>query len=329
MKMKKTKGMRLWRVIANMSRHLTARHISTALLPPALLLCATLTSSSCARASQKTFETPEAAVRALSEAANAKNVDEILAIFGPDGRDLLDSSDARTARRNLEVFTTAFAERWRLDRQGPNSRVLVIGREDWPFPVPLTNEAERWRFDTTAGRSEVIDRRIGRNELAAMRICRTYVTAQQLYARDGHDGKPAGLYARAIRSDEGRENGLYWPSIHGRKLSPLGDLIATAAADTSAQDRDPRQPFHGYYFRILTAQGAAAPGGAKDYLTGDALSGGFALIAWPAEYDVTGIMTFMINQDGVLHEKALGPDTAAAVKRMLRYDPDASWTVSE
>jgi hypothetical protein len=274
----------------------------------------------------RTFGTAEEAVHALTAAVKAGNVNEVLAIFGPDAQELVDSSDAVTARRNREVFTVAVAERWRLIDQGTDAKTLVIGHEDWPFPVPLTRDGKGWRFDTAAGKQEVLDRRIGRNELAAMRVCRTYVVAQRLYAQHGHDGKPAGLYARTVRSDPGKQNGLYWPAARGQKRSPLGDLLAEATEESRSRDRQP-SPFHGYYFRILTAQGSAAPGGAKDYMAKGDMSGGFALVAWPAQYEVTGIMTFVVNQDGIVREKDLGPGTDGAAKTMSLYNPDGSWEI--
>ncbi len=276
---------------------------------------------------QRTFRTPEDAVGALTEAARAGNLDEILEIFGPDGRELVDSSDPATARANREVFVVAAAERADLVDLSTGGKTLVVGHEEWPFPVPLTRDANGWRFDTAAGKEELIARRIGRNELAAIRVARTYVAAQRLYAKQAHDGKPAGLFARSFRSDPGRQNGLYWPASRGQKRSPLGDLAANAATDErdAGSDRSP-SPFHGYYFRILTGQGPAAPGGAKDYLVDGEMSGGFALVAWPAHYDVTGVMTFVVNHDGHLSEKDLGPETDAAARAMTLYDPDASWT---
>lgn len=276
----------------------------------------------------RTFASPEEAVRGLTEAAKGDNLQDVLAIFGPDGQALVDSSDPVTARRNRKIFTVAVAEKWRLEDQGASRKVLVIGNEDWPFPIPIVKEGNVWRFDTAAGKEEVLARRIGRNELAAILACRAYVTAQRLYAQREHDGKPQGLYARGFQSDPGRQNGLYWPASHGQKRSPLGDLLA-AAADEAAARRAATgkpQPFHGYYFRILTAQGAAAPGGAKDYVVNGELSDGFALVAWPAQYDVTGVMTFVVNQDGILWESDLGPETEKAARGMTVYNPDASWT---
>jgi hypothetical protein len=274
------------------------------------------------------FAAPEDAVKTLAEVVKTGTMDELLAILGPGGQDLVASTDQATGRRNREVFTVAVAEGWKLVDQGTNTKALVIGNEAWPFPVPLVKDANGWRFDTAAGKEEVLARRIGRNELAVIGVCRTYVAAQRLYAQRGHDGKPAGLYAKSFRSDPGRQNGLYWPTAHGRKRSPLGDLMAQAAEEGRAPsvDRQQPSPFHGYYFRILTAQGPAAAGGAKDYMNKGEMSGGFALIAWPARYDVTGVMTFLINQDGIVREKDLGPETDLAARAMNLYNPDASWT---
>ena len=274
----------------------------------------------------RTFATPEDAVRALTAAVKAPGKDQLQAIFGPDAQELVDTSDP-AGQRAREVFTAAVAERWRLEDQSPTSKTLVIGNEDWPFPIPITKEASGWRFDTAQGKEEVLTRRIGRNELAAILIARTYVTAQRLYARRPHDGKPAGLYAMSFRSDPGRENGLYWPAQRGQRRSPLGDLLAQAAADRNrpAPEGQPQSPFHGYYFKILTGQGAAAAGGASDYIKNGEMKGGFALVAWPADYYATGIMTFVVNQDGVVREKDLGPDTGTAVRAMTLYNPDDSW----
>jgi len=296
-----------------------------------VVACASLALSGCTAAapSHRTFASPEEAVRALNDAVKAGKLDDVVAIFGPEGKELVDSSDAATARQNREIFVAAVAERWRLEEQGANSRVLVIGNEDWPFPVPLIKDGTAWRFDTAAGKEEVLSRRIGRNELAAIRICEAYVNAQHLYAARAHDGKPVGLFAQAFRSDPGRQNGLFWPAGHGEKPSPLGDLVAQAAEEGTPVGQGGKEPapFHGYFFKIVTRQGAAAPGGARDYLVNGAMSGGFALVAWPAQYDVTGVMTFIVNQDGSVHQRDFGPDTASAARALVDYNPDDSWAV--
>ena len=280
---------------------------------------------------QRVFPSPEDAAKTLVAVVKKGNVDELLAIFGQDGKDLLASSDPATARMNQQVFVVAAAEQWRLTDDGKGGKTLVIGNEDWPFPVPIVKAATGWRFDTAAGKEEVIARRIGRNELAALDSVRAYVSAQHRYAEQAHDGIPAGTYATKFRSDPGKQNGLYWPTKRGEKLSPLGDLVAQAADEgrTISADRSGFSPFHGYYFKILGAQGGAAPGGAKSYLVKGQMSGGFALVAWPAEYDVTGVMTFIVNQDGVVREKDLGPETDALARKMANYNPDASWRVSQ
>jgi hypothetical protein len=265
--------------------------------------------ATCSRTpAHRTFPTAEDAVRALAGAVKAGNVNEVVAIFGPEGQALIDTSDLATAKRNRDIFATAVAERWRLENGPGGSRVLVIGNEDWPFPVPLVQDGSGWRFDTAAGKEEVLARRVGRNELAAIFVCRTYVTAQRLYAARPHDGQPAGRYATKFKSDPGTQNGLYWPASLGEKRSPLGDLVAMAAEEGRplGQGQGPT-PFHGYYFRILPSQA------------------GFGLVAWPAQYDATGVMTFVINQDGSVREKDLGPDSDRAVKAMTDYAPDATW----
>lgn len=263
-------------------------------------------------------------MRALAAATKAGNLEEVIAIFGPEGRDLIDSSDPVMARRNQQVFTAAVAERWKLSDPRADVKELVIGNEGWPFPVPLVKGPRGWHFDTAAGKEEVLARRIGRNELAVISIARTYVVAQQVYARRGHDGKPAGRYATTFRSDPGKQNGLFWVAARGEKRSPLGEFLAEAALEGRDSTGRP-SPFHGYYFRILTGQGAAAPGGAKDYVAAGEMSGGFALVAWPAQYDVTGVMTFVVNHDGALREKDLGPDTDTTARAMTLYNPDPSW----
>ena len=278
-------------------------------------------------APQRAFATPEEAVKGLVDSLKADNLDALLAIFGPDGRELATSSDAATARMNRRVFAVAFREQWHLEDAAPDRKTLVIGYEDWPFPVPIVKGANGWRFDTAAGKEEVLARRIGRNELDAIATIHAYVTAQQRYAQQGHDGKPAGLHATKFQSDPGKENGLYWPTARGQKRSPLGDLVAQAAEENRlpGADRTKPTPFHGYYFKILTSQGAGAPGGAKNYIVKGEMSGGFALVAWPAQYDASGVMTFVVNQDGIVRERDLGPQTDAIARKMTAYNPDASW----
>jgi len=310
-----------------MSTYLRRRIAAVALLSAGLLTGAVLAQTK----TERTFPTPEDAVKALIETVKGGNVESLLEIFGPEGKELIDSSEPAIARQNQQVFTVAVREKWHLEDTAPDRKTLVIGNEDWPFPVPLVKAGNGWRFDTAAGKEEVLARRIGRNELAAIDATRAYVTAQRRYAEAGHDGKPAGLHAAKFQSDPGKENGLYWPTTRGQKRSPLGDVVAQAAAEGRPVTGNATQPspFHGYYFKILTAQGSAAPGGAKSYVVKGEMSGGFALVAWPSQYDATGIMTFIVNQDGVVREKDLGPGTDAAARKMTAYNPDSTWRVTQ
>ena len=285
---------------------------------------------SCRRAPEagpRTFNSPEEAVKALAAAVKKEKVDDLLQIFGPEGQELIDTSDPASARHGREVFAAAATERWKLvDRDG-GGKTLVIGNEDWPFPVPLIQTPQGWHFDAGLGKEEVITRRIGRNELAVIDACHTYVAAQRRYASMAHDGKKPGLYAASFRSDPGKQNGLYWEAKHGEPRSPLGDLLAEAANPERLKSGAAKPPpFHGYYFKILTGQGPSATGGAKSYLVNGDMSGGFALVAWPAQYDSTGIMTFIVGPDAVVREKDLGPETDAAARGMTAFEPDASWT---
>jgi hypothetical protein len=294
-----------------------------------VLIAAVAGLQGCRRAAEgRVFDTPQHAAEALIATVTKGTVDDLIAIFGPEGKELVESADAADARQSREVFAAAARERWHLEDGANGSKIVVIGNEEWPFPVPLVQSGGGWRFDTAAGKDEVVARRVGRNELEVIQLSRTYVTAQHLYAATGHDGQPAGAYAMVFRSDAGRQNGLYWPASHRERRSPLGDLVASAAEEGRAISATPAapMPFHGYYFKILTAQGASAPGGAKNYVDGGRMTGGFALIAWPAFYDSSGVMTFIVGQDGVVHEKDLGPETSATASAMRAFDPDASWS---
>lgn len=275
----------------------------------------------------RTFATPEEAVRVLVATVKAGDLAGLVALFGPSGQELVDTSDPATGRRNREVFLAALAEGFSLAEAGLDRKELVLGNEAWPFPVPIVRGAAGWSFDAAAGQEEVLNRRIGRNELAVIRILHEYVAAQRAYAAAGHDGRRAGLYARRFGSDPGTQNGLYWPARPREPRSPLGVLIAKASEEgyRRTQSSEGPSPLHGYYFRILEAQGPSAKGGAAEYVVNGEMSGGFGLVAWPVHYDASGIMTFVVNREGVPYQKDLGPETAALVKAIARYDPDGSW----
>jgi hypothetical protein len=298
----------------------------TALPATAVLLALVATAVSSAPAPARTFATPEEAARVLVETVKAGDLASLVTLFGPKGQELLDTSDPATGRRNREVFLAAFGEGWRIADAGPGRKEVVLGNEAWPFPVPLVKGSAGWSFDAAAGQEEILNRRIGRNELAVIRILHQYVAAQRAYAATGHDGKRAGLYARRFGSDPGKQNGLYWPSRPGEPRSPFGVLIAKASSEGYRRTgNEGPSPLYGYYFRILEGQGKSAKGGAAAYVVNGEMSGGFALLAWPVFYDASGIMSFVVNQDGVPYEKDLGPDTATQAKGISRYDPDPTW----
>ena len=273
----------------------------------------------------RAFASPEDAARALIDTVKANDLGALVAFFGASGQDLVDTSDVATGRRNRQVFLAAVAEGWRIADLGPGRKELVIGNEGWQFPVPLKKGAAGWSFDAAAGREEILNRRIGRNELAVIRVLHDYVAAQRAYAAASHDGKAAGRYARRFASERGQQNGLYWPSRRGEPRSPLGVLVAQASDQGYKRHGEGPSPFHGYYFRILEAQGKAAKGGAAEYVVKGEMTGGFALVAWPVHYDATGVMTFLVNQDGVAYERDLGKATPETVKGITRYDPDRTW----
>lgn len=276
---------------------------------------------------QTAFSNPQRAVEALERAASEHDLDSLEALFGPDGREVLSSGDPVADRASREVFAVAMDQGWRLNRVDSNTRELVVGHEAWPFPIPLEKDSHGWWFDTQAGSEEVLARRIGRNELAAIGVLRTYVVAQLEYAREPRDGRPAGVYAQQVRSDSGRRNGLYWPtSDPDEPLSPLGDFAAQAANegyDTSGGS-GPR-PYYGYTYRILTRQGSAAPEGSMSYIVNGDMTGGFAMIATPAEYLNSGVMTFIVGPDGIVYEADLGPSTSAIAGAINEYNPDDRW----
>lgn len=274
---------------------------------------------------QKTFASPEDAVVALVNAAVAGNTQELLVLFGPDGQKVLFAGDPVMDQRNREVFLVAYAERAALMAVDPSHRVLYIGYEDWPLPIPLVKEGKVWRFDTAAGAQEILYRRIGRNELNTIDVAQVYVEAQQEYAAQAHDGRPAGAYAQRIASTPGKHDGLYWKSEDPEEPSPLGEFAAEAAAQGYRAPGEQPTPFHGYLYRILTAQGRSAAGGERSYIANGEMRNGFALIAYPAAYRVSGVMTFLVDQDGVVYQKDLGAETPRIAADVDRFDPDSSW----
>jgi hypothetical protein len=273
------------------------------------------------------FDTAEQAVSALITALEKGDRSQLESLLGPSSGELLDSGDSVQDEGDRAGFLAAYAAKHSLVDDGAGHKTLVMGENDWPMPIPLVQRDGKWVFDGEAGIDELIYRRVGANELGAIDVCRGFVAAQVEYASEGRDGDPAGIYALKLVSDEGLHNGLYWPVGEDEAPSPAGPFVAAAAAEGYAQSTDgERQPYHGYYYRMLYAQSANANGGAREYFKDGVLTEGFALLAWPADYGASGVMTFIINQDGVVFQKDLGEDTAAAVESIQVFDPDSSWT---
>ena len=284
------------------------------------------TASAPARPVQRSFASPEEAGAAVLAAARAEDQATLFAIFGPDAKEIISSGDAVKDQENMHDFVAAYTQmhRWRTIKAG--GEMLYIGADNYLFPIPLDkNPAGAWQFDTDAGKDEILARRIGKNELAAIAACTALANAEAQYFGQTHDGDPVKQYAQRIVSDDGKQDGLYWPASTGQAPSPLEDVhnFAKAAGYTNAGSKP--QPFNGYYFRILTKQGDKAEGGAKDYILNGKMTGGFAFLAYPMEYRNSGIMTFIVGPNGVVYQKDLGENTAAAAAAMTEFNPGDGW----
>ena len=290
---------------------------------------ATLLVCVCASAfAQESFDTPEAAVTALVAAAKGSDKGKLLEILGPVGEDVVSSGDDVADRTARDTFVTAYDEKHSLERDGDGKIILVLGADDWPFPIPVVSKEGKWEFDTAAGREEILLRRIGRNELSAIQASLAYVAAQKEYAALDVDGRRPPAYAQRIVSSAGEKDGLYWPDAEGEDQSPLGALFAEASAEGYEFGNGP-VPYHGYHYRVLKSQGAGAEGGAFDYLVDGRMIGGFGLIAYPAAYGNSGIMTFLVNHDGVVFQRDLGPETEERASKIDAFAPDHGWTKVE
>jgi Protein of unknown function (DUF2950) len=276
---------------------------------------------------QKTFKSPEEAVKGLMDALKSNDTKEMLAIFGPAGKEIISSGDAVAEKTERERFAKACEEMNKLEKETDNKVTLVVGKNEWPFPIPIVKKGESWVFDTVAGKEELLNRRIGRNELSTIQTCLAYVDAQREYAMKDRDSNKLLEYAQKFRSTKGKKDGLYWEAKEGEEQSPLGPFAAQAVREGygGKKPSDNPVPYHGYFYRILKAQGKNAPGGAYDYVINGKMIGGFALVAYPSEYGSSGIMTFIVNHDGTVYQKNLGKETAKIASSMTKYDPDKTW----
>jgi hypothetical protein len=278
-------------------------------------------------AAQTTFATADEAVSALIAAVTADDPAALHRIFGPGSDSLINSGDAYADKRRRDMFLAAYTEQHKLVPMGDDRIVLDVGKSDWPMPIPMVKVGALWHFDTGAGTQEVINRRIGRNEIAAIRVALFYTDAQTDYFERIKQTAGSGEYAQRLLSTPSKHDGLYWPAGDGELESPFAPLINQAADEgyPSEPVSGSRTPYQGYHFRVLKGQGANAPGGAKDYIAGGKMTGGFALIAWPATYGVSGIMTIVVDQDGIVFQKDLGEKTPALAAAAIRFDPDITW----
>ncbi len=310
-----------------MKSALTFRFLLTLAASCILVMAAMIHPVLAQQTEQKTFATPEDALNDLIGAAAANNSGELLAIFGPEGKDLVltgnEGEDAWHRRR----FVRASEELKRIEYDSENRAILHFGREDWPLPIPLIKKGNVWIFDTKSGKEEILNRRIGRNELRAIDVCKEYPAVQREYASKDRDGTGVLKYAKKIVSSSGKQDGLFWIAGEGQERSPFGPFIAEAAVEQGSgkSGSGMPMPYHGYFYRILKSQGKSAPGGAYKYVINNNMVAGFALVAFPADYGTTGIMTFIVNQNGQVYQKDLGKKTNRVARSMKQFNPDSTW----
>ncbi len=298
------------------------------ILPAVLLILALGAPALAASAGskQKSFASPEDAVQGLIAALKDNDDKKLAAILGPGSKSLISSGDKVADKNGRAEFVRLYEEKNRIELEKPDKAVLIVGSQDYPAPIPVVKRGKAWVFDTKAGKEELLNRRIGRNELEAIDVAHAYVDAQREYASENRGGREALEFTQKFLSAPEKQDGLYWPAKEGEEESPFGPLVARAASEGYRHGKNSQStPFHGYYFRILKAQGKHADGGAFNYVVNGHMILGFALVAYPAQYGASGIMTFIVNQDGVVYQKNLGKDTATVAAAMKLYDPDKSW----
>jgi hypothetical protein len=298
-----------------------------ATLAGAMMLAGFCQSAFAADTEQKVFKSSEEAVKALVGAVKGDDTKELLAILGPAGKELIFSGDKVADKTGRDRFVKAYGEMNKLVSENDNKIILHVGSGDWPYPIPVVKRGENWFFDTEAGKEEILNRRIGRNELNAIQVCLAYVDAQREYILKDRDEDKLLEYAQKFVSKKGQKNGLYWEAKEGEEQSPLGPLMAKAGVEGYIWKRPlgKRHSYHGYHYKILKSQGKNARGGEYDYVVNGKMIGGFALVAYPDEYGNSGVMSFIVNKDGVVYEKDLGEETEKIARAMRKFDPDETW----
>ena len=305
-------------------------HFSVAIILAMLLVvCAGYSPAQAAAkgVQRKTYASPEEAVKALVEAMKSDDAKALIAILGPGSKQVISSGDDVADKTFYEKFVKAYEDKNKIEMINDSKAILSVGEKDWPLPIPIVKKGQKWSFDTKAAKEEILNRRIGRNELSTVKFCEAFVDAQMEYALKDHDGDGLFEYADKFWSDPGKKNGLYWETKEGEESSPMGPLAADAAKAGYRKQKssDKPRPYHGYYFRILNAQGKNAKGGAYNYVVKDNMIGGFALMAYPAQYSNSGVMTFIVSHDGTVYQKNLGKDTAKLAQAIKLFDPDKTW----
>lgn len=306
------------------------QHTMPAILFSGLLCCISQAAPEAVASAQKQFDTPEQAAESLIQASSSFDAAALKEILGPDSEDIISSEDPVMDKERVLAFAAKAKTKQavEIDATTPDQAILIVGEEEFPLPIPIVKKDGKWSFDTEAGREEILNRRIGSNELDAITICRGYVEAQHEYAATKHDDSRINQYAQRVISTPGKQDGLAWKNANGEWEGPVGEGIAKAL-EQGYDDKGKPQPYHGYYFKILKGQGPAAPMGELDFVIKDAMIGGFALAAAPAEHLVTGVKTFIVSHNGVVYEKDLGPETLDTFRKMELYNPDDSWKITE
>ena len=307
------------------------QHVSAAIcsLLALLWLMSSMPLMAQAASGQKTFVSSSEAVQALVIAARSGDPAELEPLLGSQAKELIAAGDLGQGKQVLANFVKAYGQKHSISAEAQGIEYLQVGPGNWPFPFPIVRDGKMWYFDVDRGNEEILYRRVGRNELGAIAVCEGYVQSQIEYASKGHDGNPSGIYASRFRSDAGEQDGLYWVTSESKPASPMGPLVADAAAAEPEPSGTTTAPYYGYLYKILTAQGPEAEGGAKNYIVNGKLTGGFAMIAYPAHYGSSGVMTFIVNQDGVIYQQDLGDNTADLASQITAYNPDVSWNPAQ
>lgn len=305
---------------------LGATHLTAADFPTGQIAS---TQAKAAVQTQASYASPQQAAKALYEAIKSHDIKAIYKVLGPGSANLIYTGDAVADREMYDSFITAYDKSLKIEKDTETKVTLLLGNNEYPFPFPLVRESKGWQFDAKKGAEELVNRRVGENELFTIRFCLAFGDAQREYAEQDRDGDGLLEYAQRFRSSEGKQDGLYWPTKQGQPDSPFGPLVSSAVNECYSTEDTASLPFHGYYYRILTAQGKDAPGGSYDYLVNGKMIGGYALIAYPSRWGASGVMTFMCSHEGTVYQRNLGADTPEIANRIMYFDPDATWTKVE